>query len=393
MRITEQMLIKNLVTNLERTRDRMSETQLQLSTGKKINTLSDDPLNVHKALRLRELKAINERFQENVGDSINVLSSLTEEVGVVADIVSKVKEFGMQASIPTADAEGRHSLAMLVDQMLEELVDQGNSTFVGRSIFGGVQTVESPYEIVRQGITDDVAVPEDVSVAGGTAEAPARRDQTLLLTNTMLVDGSAHVTDETGATTYVEGTDYTVDWKRGAIVIIGSGSIPGGSRIRVTYDTEGVGGVKERFPEDITGSIDRAIVEKTEMKINVSGREIFGSLQTPGKVDIFGLFRRLKNELERDNIEGIGATFDELDTALGQVTAVATEAGTELIRMTMLETRLGNENVALASRLSSIEDVDIAQAAVEFQADQAALQAALESGARMAQNSLIDFLK
>ncbi|MBI4532196.1 MAG: hypothetical protein HY709_11835, partial [Candidatus Latescibacteria bacterium] len=154
MRITEQILIKDLLLSIERTRNRMTETQQQLSTGKKINTLSDDPLNVHKALRLRELKASNERFQENVQDSINLLSSLTEEMTIISDIVSRVKDFGIQGSIPIADEEGRNTLALQIDQMLQELVDQANTTFIGKSIFGGVQTIETPYEIIRENLSE-----------------------------------------------------------------------------------------------------------------------------------------------------------------------------------------------------------------------------------------------
>jgi flagellin-like hook-associated protein FlgL len=456
MRITEQILIKNLLTSIERTRDRMTTTQQQLSTGKKINSLSDDPLNVHKALRLRELKATNERFQENVQDSINLLSSLTEEMTIISDIVGRVKDFGVQGSIPTADEEGRNALALQIDQMLQELVDQANTTFIGKSIFGGVQTIETPYEIIRENLSETLDIPSDDGI------------HRLFLDNTRLVRGSVRVTDETGATTFAEGTDYTVDLVDGIVTIPGSqtfdippranfqadgthqisfdksrfllnslrvtdetgattfvegtdytidrvngivtildsgtipsnsrivlrsGTIPSNSRIVVTYDTQGVGDVRERFPEDIAGEINRGIAEDTELTVNISGREIFGSPGDPDRVDIFRLFRRLKNELQRDNIEGIQDTFDDLDDALAQVTAVATETGTELIRMSLLDDRLENENVSLAARLSSIEDVDIAQAAVEFQAEQAALQAALAIGARLVQPSLISFLR
>jgi flagellar hook-associated protein 3 FlgL len=386
MRITEQMMIKSFLSNIERTRDKMTETQQQLSSGKKINTLSDDPLNVHKALRLRQLKATNERFQVNVQDSINFLSSLTEEMTTISDIVSRVKDFGIQGSIPTADDEGRHALALQVDQMLQELVDQANTTFIGKSLFGGVQTIESPYEILRENISETFTIPD-------RANFQDSGNHRILLDNVGLARDSVLVTDATGATTFSEGADYTVDRDNGTLTILGSGAIPSGSQITVTYDTQGVGGVKERFPKDITGSINREIVEKTELTINVSGRDIFGSPAAPDKVDIFNIFRKLKNELQRNNTEGIQSTFDNLDAALAQVTAVATETGTELIRMTMLDDRLENENTTLAARLSSIEDVDVAQAAVEFQADQAALQAALAIGARIIQPSLISFLR
>jgi len=42
-------------------------------------------------------------------------------------------------------------------------------------------------------------------------------------------------TGTTGATTYVEGTDYTINYTNGTIVRIGAGAIPSGATVYVTY--------------------------------------------------------------------------------------------------------------------------------------------------------------
>jgi flagellar hook-associated protein 3 FlgL len=53
MRITNNMLMNNMLSNLNTNLTRMSKYQNQLATGHKISLPSDDPIVASRALKLR----------------------------------------------------------------------------------------------------------------------------------------------------------------------------------------------------------------------------------------------------------------------------------------------------------------------------------------------------
>lgn len=90
---------------------------------------------------------------------------------------------------------------------------------------------------------------------------------------------------------------------------------------------------------------------------------------------------------------GIQAALDELATVLDRATAPSTLVGARLGWLDQLDQRLGDDSVVLASTRSRIEDLDYAKAVQDLNQIQTSYQAALASGARLLQQSLLAFLK
>jgi len=73
MRVTTGMAVGTLRTNLNRSYERIVRFQNELSSGTRINKLSDDPAGVERSLALRsELRNI-EQFQNNIDDGMGWL--------------------------------------------------------------------------------------------------------------------------------------------------------------------------------------------------------------------------------------------------------------------------------------------------------------------------------
>jgi flagellar hook-associated protein 3 FlgL len=67
--------------------------------------------------------------------------------------------------------------------------------------------------------------------------------------------------------------------------------------------------------------------------------------------------------------------------------------GTRLDWLGLVDDRLAAEAVGLAATLSRVEDLDVPGAIGELQKMQLAYEAALASGARLIEQSLLDFLR
>ena len=68
MRVTNSMIINNLMRNLNRNLNRMEKTQRNLSSGKKFVNPSDDPIGVSRSLRLNTEVAAMAQYKRNADD-------------------------------------------------------------------------------------------------------------------------------------------------------------------------------------------------------------------------------------------------------------------------------------------------------------------------------------
>lgn len=149
MRVTTQMAVDNLVRNLDRSFGRMVKYQQELSSGTRLNTLSDDPAAVERSLALRtELRNI-EQFQKNIDDGTGWLELSEATLAELETVFVEARGLAVQGASDTYDAQQRGALADQIDQFLEHAVSLSESRYRGRYIFAGTQTAEPPYRAVR----------------------------------------------------------------------------------------------------------------------------------------------------------------------------------------------------------------------------------------------------
>ncbi|HIE29025.1 TPA: flagellar hook-associated protein 3 [Candidatus Poribacteria bacterium] len=133
------------------------------------------------------------------------------------------------------------------------------------------------------------------------------------------------------------------------------------------------------------GSIQRQIGFDETIQTNVTGSEVFAKT--------FETLINLKETLEQNNRAGIEATLAELDANIESILTIQSDVGAKVNRLETQKERLLDSKMELTQILSDTEDVDLAEAIMEFSLKQTALQAALESAARIIQPSLLNFLR
>ncbi len=147
MRITSAMFMRDAVSRLFQNRADMIETQERISTQKKIEKPSDDPVGFSRAQRLHEALRQNEEFLKNIDDSeawMDNTSALLDQLHQYAmDAVTKATH-GLDA-VATDDV--RQAIASQLSGLLEEAVSVGNSTYMGKNVFAGTDTkLEQPFQ-------------------------------------------------------------------------------------------------------------------------------------------------------------------------------------------------------------------------------------------------------
>ena len=98
MRITNNMLINNMLSNLSTNLNRMSKYQNQLATGKKISLPSDDPIVASRALKLRTDVSEIEQYKRNVDDATSWMEITETTLAQMGEVMHRVRELVVQGS-------------------------------------------------------------------------------------------------------------------------------------------------------------------------------------------------------------------------------------------------------------------------------------------------------
>ena len=140
MRITNNMLINNMVNYIGNNLTRMNRYQSQLATGKKIQVPSDDPVVAARALKLRTDVAEIEQYKRNVKDAQSWMDMTEDALAKIGDVLQNVRVLTVDGSNGTKTPEDMQKISVEVKQLREQLIQIGNSTYAGRYIFSGFQT-------------------------------------------------------------------------------------------------------------------------------------------------------------------------------------------------------------------------------------------------------------
>lgn len=139
MRITNNMLMNNMIKYIGNNLTRMDKYQSQLATGKKIQVPSDDPVVAARALKLRTDVAEIEQYQRNLKDAQSWLEITESALSDLGDIFQRAKELAT-GSDGGESPEDLQATAKEAEQLRTQLVNLANSTYAGRYIFSGFKT-------------------------------------------------------------------------------------------------------------------------------------------------------------------------------------------------------------------------------------------------------------
>jgi flagellar hook-associated protein 3 FlgL len=150
-------------------------------------------------------------------------------------------------------------------------------------------------------------------------------------------------------------------------------------------------GVAFRDDYSYTGTpgttVERRIGADSTVRVDLDGSAVFGE----GAGSVFALLDTMAADLRAGNGsgDGLAAVDERLDAVLAQHTTVGARQN-QLERAA--DTSLG-VRTNLESRRSAIEDVDLAELAIDLQLKQVAYQATLSIGASLLQPTLLDYIR
>lgn len=140
----------------------------------------------------------------------------------------------------------------------------------------------------------------------------------------------------------------------------------------------------------------RTVAPGTQVPVSVTGPEVFGSgttgvlSQVPGNE---GVLAQIVSDLQSGNLSAVtGTDLTNLNNAISTVESAAATLGANQQAVEGFSTQATNTQAALEGELSSVQNVNMAEAITNLQMQQTSYQAALYATSQLSQDSLVQYL-
>lgn len=399
MRVSNETLRAAFLSALDTAQRRLVHSQAQVASGQRVNNPSDDPLAAARIAHLDASLSRLEQYQANGAIARNQLGLEETSLGAVIDNLQSVKELVVQANTATLSSSDRQVIANELRQYRNALVSLANNTDAdGRYLFGGYSEVGAPFTVGSGGnvvyngdqgqrtlqISDTRFVATNDSGADIFQKIPTGNGTFVVTANSgntgtgtlgagTLVNAGAWA-DDTYTIAFTSATAYTVRDSANAVVASGTFTPPAQSvQFRgADIAIDGTPAAGDAF----------TVAPSTQRDVFTTLDSLIAALDAP-----------LGDPATRAQVTSrISQGMADLDQALSHVVDARAEIGAR-VRALDQEATLGEDfSVHLQTTLSSIRDLDYAEALSRLSKQQFGLEVAQQSYARMQGLSLFRYL-
>ena len=397
MRVSTYSTFLNGIRAIQNLQSSLDATQRQISSGRRIQTPSDDPIAASRALKLREILSRLGQFDRNAGNARNRLSQEEITLKSIGDIVQRVRELVLQANTATQNNETRRLIAIEMRENLNNLLQLANQKDGnGAYLFAGNLEATQPVAQVGSKFSYNgdqgqrfIQIGEGRYVAdsdhganvffrirngnGVFSAAPSAVN-----TGTGLI-GSRNVVDESlydqdvYTVRFIDPANYEVLDSAGGVVTTSAYQ---------SGDTVSFRGIEFNLTGEPAAG-DEFVVSPSRFQ------DIFTTLEKITSA----LAQAVSDDASRAALANkVNSGLLDLDQALGKILDVRTQVGSRLRAIDDQVDNNGAFALAMQTTIAEIEDLDYAEAISRLTAESVTLQAAQRSFVFTQQLSLFDFL-
>lgn len=349
-RISTATRYAQLVADMQRNQFNYNRLTAQLSSGKKLVNITDDPIASVNVLNTNRQLGRIDTYHENVELATSELSALDDFMELARGYLQTAWDKAVQANNQTYNGNSLVAIKTEIDEITKTMIDLANSEYDDNYIFAGANTKMVPYTMDENGY---------ITYHGTKMDNPD------YIRQTEVADGVYEVINTTGDRVF--GYFIQEEVSRDS-----NGEI-------VTLNPDD----GKYYYEDGSECTDPDITTAMEDKA----------------VGVMGALRQLSNGLQK-MIEGdteggyaeIHETLDMFSDAHNSILNQQTKFGGVYNRMEMSDSTLETTSENLTSYLTELNSIDYAAAITEWMNAQYAYQASMQVTASSLNMSLLNYL-
>lgn len=147
MRITNSMMSKSFLRDLNRNQSYMKRINDQLTSGKEISRPSDNPYKVARSMQLSSDIVASNQYNENIKDTTNWLDTTDTALQQLEKSMQRVRELMVSSGNAAYGSDERKAIKDEINEKINEMSQILNTTFDGKYIFGGTKVSSKPVAI------------------------------------------------------------------------------------------------------------------------------------------------------------------------------------------------------------------------------------------------------
>jgi len=362
MKITNRLLYTQLNKDIARNTEKLFNLNGQISSGKRINSPSDDPLGLSNVLINRTELNMFTQYGKAIDYATGWLNRTESLLQDTDDILGRAGELAVQQSNATASAETRAGAAEEIKQLRIMIQSNSNAKYGNKYVFSGTRTQTQPYLFA-----DAQQWKDDVSTLGTAPLTPAEGTRYINSADNHIYEYTSGAWVDQGAP--AEGDSAIVTDRNSSMYVFDSGEW------KALYQGN-----------DSTFSLQ--IGRSSTVEVNIPGSSLFSYQQS----DINMTLLRLEKALRSNDIEGIRAEISNIENASTLINNNLALVGANVNKLEHTETLLSQSTLDTKDSISTIEDLDYAEAITSLKNQQTIYQATLQSASMITGLSLVDYI-
>ncbi len=141
MRVTNNMMMKNSINNINKSKEAVNDSMEQMSTMKKITVPSDDPIVAIRSLRIStSLSKVNQYYENNIPDAESWLDVTETALTNIKSIMNDIKTLMTQGASDTLSQDDRNTIVTQLQALQQQVYAEGNADYAGRTVLTGYRT-------------------------------------------------------------------------------------------------------------------------------------------------------------------------------------------------------------------------------------------------------------
>jgi len=414
-RISTDMTHSDMQFYLRRQEENLNNIQSRIETHNRLQRLRDDPLAASHAVRYESYLTRLNRFENNTYKAREHFDNTHDYLNETNNIIQRIRELAVNGANGVHQGYELQIMGMEVNELLKELVSLSNA--IGpdtRQIFSGDKVYTEPFRVVEgtvEGAGETVITRVEYRGAGASRKVEIGDNMFIELdlagdeafwAEKMQIFSTTDATDyrvrENGAF-YIDGVEIGVnigDTLPSIVAKINDSAAP--VKAYIDLDTRGLvlEGTNAHLirAEDKEGGAtvlrDLGIIAGNMVNDapnwNSSARVYGGSM--------FDMVIRLRDAMYRNDQDFIGSQgIAGMDLAVNNVVLRLADVSSRKERAETAWHRINAQIPNITSMLERETGLDMVDAITELKNAQLAHQAALQTGARILPQTLLDFLR
>jgi flagellin-like hook-associated protein FlgL len=366
-----------------------------ISTERKLNRISDDPLGIATAIRHHGNSAAYEQYVENIRDAEEYLRQADSSLNRINDLLSRVRAIAESVATETASPMEKEIAAAQIQEYINEALGYANAKVRDRYIFAGTNGEFPAYSLGGKILTPLASTNnmyDEVVTAGGSfdgvGEFIVRFTREGHAADPMHLEPPAmYQISSDGGLTWSDAQNLT----NLTINITDSNGVDTGLTMTFRPEMFGEGDefrlqvVPGKYMGD-AGEINFNNNMHSRVLTNINGKALFEDTQ------FFDMLYQLKNACLHGNgleIQEALGHFDKLQT---DIQKHVTLAGLELNRLEITKSNLVSLRENVIDSIQKIEKMDVVELLSRFGMAENALNASISALGKIFPRSLMDYI-